>query len=255
MESTYEAERIHKKTDYDLIFRNIDRFKIPQNSSILDVGCASGDVLKAHFEKGYCDCSGLDFSFERLRFAKNLLKDHCPKLYSADAYHLPFKNETFDMVHSRFLFEYLKEPLKCLIEMKRVTKIGGKVIVGDLDGNCVFNAIMDKQLEAAFQSVMEKLSITGFDPYIGRKLFTYFHEAGFEDVKVFAEIYHKIFGKINQKDKENWNAKIQNISRLIGSPENQKILSDIIKSFNAFLESERTLTYSVLFYVVGNKNN
>lgn len=42
---------------------------------------------------------------------------------------LPFADETFDEVYSHCLFEHLKNPFNMLLEMKRVTKVGGKVKV------------------------------------------------------------------------------------------------------------------------------
>jgi SAM-dependent methyltransferase len=42
---------------------------------------------------------------------------------------LPFADETFDEVYSHCLFEHLKNPFNMLLEMKRVTKAGGKVRV------------------------------------------------------------------------------------------------------------------------------
>jgi len=42
---------------------------------------------------------------------------------------LPFENNTFDEVYSKCLFEHLRNPFNMLVEMKRVTKEGGKVRV------------------------------------------------------------------------------------------------------------------------------
>lgn len=42
---------------------------------------------------------------------------------------LPYKNETFDEVYSRFLLEHIPSPMKIIGEMKRVLKRGGKLVI------------------------------------------------------------------------------------------------------------------------------
>ncbi|MGH7943050.1 MAG: methyltransferase domain-containing protein [Limisphaerales bacterium] len=42
---------------------------------------------------------------------------------------LPFESCTFDEVYSRCFFEHLKNPFNMLLEMKRVTRVGGKIRV------------------------------------------------------------------------------------------------------------------------------
>lgn len=42
---------------------------------------------------------------------------------------LPFKDETFDEVYSRCLFEHLKNPFGALLEMKRVCRRQGKITI------------------------------------------------------------------------------------------------------------------------------
>jgi len=42
---------------------------------------------------------------------------------------LPFRNDIFDIVYSRFLFEHLRNPGFVLKEMARVMKPGGKLIL------------------------------------------------------------------------------------------------------------------------------
>jgi ubiquinone/menaquinone biosynthesis C-methylase UbiE len=42
---------------------------------------------------------------------------------------LPFPDNTFDEVYSQYVFEHMKNPYNLLLEMKRVCKVGGKIIV------------------------------------------------------------------------------------------------------------------------------
>jgi SAM-dependent methyltransferase len=42
---------------------------------------------------------------------------------------LPYKSNTFDVVYSRCVYEHMKDPFKLLLEMKRVCKPGGKIVL------------------------------------------------------------------------------------------------------------------------------
>jgi SAM-dependent methyltransferase len=62
-------------------------------------------------------------------------------LSRADALSLPFPNEAFDITYCHFLLMWLKQPLRALREIKRVTRKGGSVLAiaepdygGRLDG-------------------------------------------------------------------------------------------------------------------------
>ncbi len=47
-----------------------------------------------------------------------------------DALQLPFKNDAFDFVYSSGVFEHLKDPKKAAEEVFRVTKPGGRILIG-----------------------------------------------------------------------------------------------------------------------------
>ncbi len=50
---------------------------------------------------------------------------------------LPFRDEAFDEVYSRYVFEHLRNPSAVLSEMARVTKVGGRVIVVTDNASCL----------------------------------------------------------------------------------------------------------------------
>jgi len=49
-----------------------------------------------------------------------------------DAGNLPFKNDTFDVVFSRFTLHHLKETQQAISEMKRVLKCSGRIVLADV---------------------------------------------------------------------------------------------------------------------------
>ncbi len=57
------------------------------------------------------------------------LSESCNFL-AAHAEHLPFKSRSFDWVHMRSVVDHFEDPYQAFLEAYRVTKIGGKLLVG-----------------------------------------------------------------------------------------------------------------------------
>jgi len=92
-----------------------------QDDKILDVGCGTGRFL-AHFPK--TNAIGVDFSLNMLMEAKKT----GVALVCGDAEHLPFKDDSFDVVHSAGLMGVFKSK-KIVEEMARVTHPGKHIYV------------------------------------------------------------------------------------------------------------------------------
>jgi len=92
-----------------------------QDDKILDVGCGSGRFL-THFPKA--NTVGVDFSLSMLKGAKKA----CVALVCGDAEHLPFKDNSFDIVHSAGLMGVFRSK-KIIEEMTRVTHPGKHIYV------------------------------------------------------------------------------------------------------------------------------
>lgn len=107
--------------------------KIEKNMKILDV--ASGKGLSAIFLAENYDCSvtGIDHSKMMVKKAKEKAsgKKADVEFTLADAHHLPFEDESFDIVISECTLCLLKKK-KALEEMARVTKNGGLVGIHDI---------------------------------------------------------------------------------------------------------------------------
>jgi ubiquinone/menaquinone biosynthesis C-methylase UbiE len=103
------------------------------NATVLDIGCGPGrcsqDFSENYRIKSYL---GLDYSFGMSRDAK---KDNPGKNFiCGNVYSLPFRDNSFDIVHSTRLFHHLKPELRidAIMENLRVANVG--VIIEDLFG-------------------------------------------------------------------------------------------------------------------------
>ena len=103
---------------------------------VLDVGCGRGESLIWLAHRGV-EVWGLDYATGALRLATsavqsaNLEADHSCYLLFANACRLPFPPESFDRVLMLDIVEHLypRELARAFVEVQRVLKRGGKLIV------------------------------------------------------------------------------------------------------------------------------
>ncbi|OGX06949.1 MAG: hypothetical protein A2Z88_04040 [Omnitrophica WOR_2 bacterium GWA2_47_8] len=103
-----------------------------RDASILDIGCGVGYFTKTHAKKVKL-IIGSDVSLHMIRSARDLNpRGH---FLVAQAYSLPFQNETFDRIFSYGVTQYLpSQPTlqKMLKEMLRLIKPHGRMLIGDI---------------------------------------------------------------------------------------------------------------------------
>ncbi|MFC1836275.1 class I SAM-dependent methyltransferase [Thermodesulfobacteriota bacterium] len=248
MEHESEGARIRNKTDLESTRSQLMMAGLERGMHCLDVGCASGAVsveMARLADPGAV--VGLDTSEQRLDQAEALAQEAGVSrilFRRGDAYQIPSEDDTFDFVWNRFLLEYLKDPGAAIREMKRVTKPGGTVVSADLDGNCLFHYPIEPRLERGLEKVMKILSASGFYPFVGRKLYHYYGQVGFSDIRVFMMPHHLIAGVPTENQRQNWYEKIETIrERVTDSSTVSEEMRSIARSFKELIDSPDTFTY------------
>jgi SAM-dependent methyltransferase len=102
-------------------------------SSVLDVGCGSGDMLQRLVELGAASGTGIDLMEERVEAGRRLYPNL--DLRAGDAAELPFEDGSFDLVlQLTCLSSVLEDDVRARIgaEMWRVTRPGGAVVSYDM---------------------------------------------------------------------------------------------------------------------------
>ncbi len=103
-----------------------DKIFISSTMSILDIGCGTGIIESELNRLNSFSLTALDIEFDRLKFAGEQSKANW---ICGDAVTLPFANCSFDISLCHYLLLWLKDPLKALIEMKRITRSGGYILL------------------------------------------------------------------------------------------------------------------------------
>ncbi len=103
------------------------------SEKVLDVACGTG-ALEALLVKEHPSqpLSGIDVSGSMLAVARRKLQSNPHITFSLGAASaIPFSDRSFDVVVCANSFHYFDNPPACLIEMKRVLKPGGRIVILD----------------------------------------------------------------------------------------------------------------------------
>src|SRR6266849_7808339 len=198
MEDPREATRLELKVDPYAWVQKYLAGRIHGGAEILSVGCGPGVILRQVCAlNAAIRATGLDISAERVTEAKERNRKNAQANFvRGDAQAMDFASNSFDLFYSRMLLEYLTEKEGAVREMVRVCKRGGAVLLQDLDGQLLWHYPEDPVVQRTVERVVRALAATGFDPFVGRKLFSLAYKAGLKNIDVQAECYHLIAGEI-----------------------------------------------------------
>jgi ubiquinone/menaquinone biosynthesis C-methylase UbiE len=101
--------------------------------SVLDVACGPG-LLVCAFARVVRHATGIDLTPAMLEQARELEKQRVLSNVTwerGDVLPLPFDDGSFSIVSARFACHHFLDPLAVLKEMRRVCKMGGRIVVAD----------------------------------------------------------------------------------------------------------------------------
>jgi len=123
--------------------------KKPSNFLTLDAGCGPGLLMCDLAERGI-PVAGVDRSVNMLKTAKDNNKKagshFFPNIAMSDIESLPFKDNTFDLICSAGVIEYLKNDKKALCEFHRILTPGGFLLIS-VTNKYSYNLVFDNFLE------------------------------------------------------------------------------------------------------------
>ena len=148
---------------------------------VLEVGCGAGVDL-ARFAKGGALVTGVDLTVSAIELAKANFSQQGLEadLRVANGEHLPFADDTFDLVYAHGVVQYTADPRRLVDECRRVLKPGGEAVFQVYNRISWLNALsklMKVGLEHDDAPVLLKYSIGEFKDLLG----------GFREVRIVPE--------------------------------------------------------------------
>jgi ubiquinone/menaquinone biosynthesis C-methylase UbiE len=147
--------------------------------AVLEVGCGTGAVLCDGLRPGNdrfprAALHGVDLSPDAL--AQCQINVPGAFLTRADALHLPYSDNAFDITYCHLLLLWVSDPLPALMEMKRVTRSHGYVLaLAEPDYSA--RVVRPRELSWLGEKQTESLKKQGADVNIGSRLANLFDGA------------------------------------------------------------------------------
>ena len=161
------------------------------------------------------------------------------KFKQTDIFNLSFKDNYFDHVFVCFVLEHISNPLRALIELKRVLKPGGTIMVIEGDHGSAYFYPDSKEAQKAIRSQAELQELNGGDANIGRRLYPLLYESGFNQINISPRMVYVDDSKpglVEGFTKNTFTAMIEGIAdaavskKLISGKEMNKGINDLYKT-------------------------
>jgi phosphatidylethanolamine/phosphatidyl-N-methylethanolamine N-methyltransferase len=126
-------------TVYDLAFgptlhpgrlQAVARMNIQPGEQVLEVGVGTGISLSLYPDN--CSVTGIDFAESMLEKARErVVREGIRnvRLLQMDGADLKFADNSFDVVYAPYLISVVPDPVKVALEMRRVCRRGGRIII------------------------------------------------------------------------------------------------------------------------------
>lgn len=126
------------KVMYEPLLDELDK---NAEGKLLDVGCGTGNIL-CKLVNGKRELFGIDLSENMVRECSKRMEGNA-EIKIADAEHMPYKDNFFDVLICNASFHHYPHPQEVLKEMKRVLKSGGRLLIGEGYAIQPFRAILN----------------------------------------------------------------------------------------------------------------
>ncbi len=258
MENDQEITRLELKTDMEAVIRQARWAGLRPGMRVADIGCGPGKtsaILHDLVQPGG-SIVGVDASEDRISHARSLYGNEVN--FQCKNFLQPLDDlAAFDFVWVRFVLEYYHSKSFSLVEnISKIVKPGGILCLIDLDYNCMSHYGISASLEKAIKHCMEGLQTKAdFDPFVGRKLYSFLYDLGFEEIDVHVGAHHLMFGRMKEKDAFNWRKKLEVVYSKIPDLliDYEGGLEQFQLDFQTYLDDHRRFSYTPVISCRGRK--
>ena len=259
MESDSETVRLDLKTNEETVRQQALWAGIKPGMRVADLGFGSGKTTFALSEMvgSAGEVVAIDYAMDRIEYARKNYPNSNIQYLQKDIRQCLSDLGHFDFIYIRFVLEYYNScSFDILKNVTRSLKPGGILQVIDLDHNCLCHFGLSCRLEKTLFDLMEILNKRlDFDPYVGRKLYAFLYDLGFENIRLDMAPHHLIYGDIDEVDVLNWDHKARIAVRQLGFHFDNYSggYDEFYAEFMTFLRDPRRLTYTPMFSCRGRK--
>jgi ubiquinone/menaquinone biosynthesis C-methylase UbiE len=251
-----ECERLELQARLAKIEQHLRHLTVSRGDRVLDAGCGSGSMARL-IARSFpeVEVTGVDLREPYLEFARRQARSeglHNVSFQFADVFALPFADGSFDVVWTKYLLQWLKEPKRALHELKRVTRPGGMVVSCDFAGFAIEHFPVSAEFDREVRRVMTAL----VDCDIGRKVSSFMISLGFKDVhlEVEADKIFTVVGRIDVERRWNWEKQFQAARpHLIEINGSDQSADRFIADFLSIYDDPATTSVTTLHFTTGYK--
>lgn len=160
----------------------VEFLRIAPRMQVLEVGSGLGllavDVASAAED---VQVVGVEKSSEQITAAA---KAASVTYVQGDAHQLDFPDGSFDLVYARYVLEHVTAPERVLGEMRRVTRLGGRVAACENDISLLRVDPPCPAFEEVWLAFQQHQRNLGGDGLIGRRLYRLFRQADFARIEL-----------------------------------------------------------------------
>jgi ubiquinone/menaquinone biosynthesis C-methylase UbiE len=260
MESEDEIKRLELKTRRALIREQALWAGLQPGHRVADIGCGPGKTTAVLHEIVQPDgiAVGIDASPDRIEHACRSYGRPGLDFLQRDFLQPMDDVEPFDFIWVRFVLEYYCADGPQLAEkLARLLKPGGILCLIDIDLSCMCHYGLPDRMARAIEMIMDTmLKEKNFDPYAGRKLYSFLYDLGFDDIDVDLRADHIIYGKLSDVDAFNFRRKIETGSKYLG-PRLEEFYpggsDEVMAEFDRAIADPRRFIYAPLITCRGRK--
>ena len=179
-ETNTERQHLLAELLNPLSLRTLEKIQLKKGAAILDIGCGLGDTAMM-LAKQFAGCmlTGIDQDADLIHTASGEKKHYSNIAFIAgSALQLPFKDNSFDFVFTRYLLHHIPDAMAAMREMKRVCKRGGVIMAHEPDAGAI-RSYPEHTAYETFQMVVANLFA---DVHIGIKLIGFFNLLSLDDI-------------------------------------------------------------------------
>ncbi|HDL98431.1 MAG TPA: class I SAM-dependent methyltransferase [Desulfobacteraceae bacterium] len=259
MESNEESHRLDIKINSALIEKQALWAGIQPGMRVADMGCGPGRItsILSHLVQPLGSVVGVDGSPQRLDYAASHYGREGIEFVQRDITKPLHDLGGFDFIWVRFVLEYyLSKSFEIVKNISECLEPGGILCLMDLDHNPLNYYGTSDRLDRTFRKIISELQgKIDFDPYAGKKLYSFLYDLGYEDIDVEVSIHKVIFGQIDDLDSFNMMKKIEVAPQKISFQydEYEGGYEEFYKEAQSFFSDKRRFTYTPLISCRGKK--